>query len=158
MNQTDTSVTVLCMVEEDGAAIDIQLKKPSSRESSAQRAIFSGRKVVPDSGRKASKDSSSPQSVKSHRIGSSSKMNITTHQNTASIRMIAGANATNTAPEPAESLMPVAGPGGAAMFMGANSLRVNTGIIRVTHLSVMMGILQDPIQCGYLLRFCQVIQ
>ena len=34
-----------------------------------------------------------------------------------------------------------------------NSLRLNTGHIRTLHLGFMMSMVQDPIQCGYLLDF-----
>ena len=34
-----------------------------------------------------------------------------------------------------------------------NSLRLNTGNIRIVHLAAMMDIVQDPLKCGYLLHF-----
>ena len=37
---------------------------------------------------------------------------------------------------------------------GTNSLRLNTGNLRTAHLSTMMAVIQDPVQCGFLLEFC----
>lgn len=43
---------------------------------------------------------------------------------------------------------------GFAFFNGSNSLRLNTGNLRTAHLSTMMSVIQDPVQCGFLLEYC----
>lgn len=43
---------------------------------------------------------------------------------------------------------------GLNFFNGVNSLRLNTGNLRTAHLGTMMSVIQDPVQCGFLLQFC----
>ena len=75
----------------------------------------------------------------------------TNFEQPASLRMVSGTNVkslpekVNDRPHDHSSI--------GAYYRNTDSLRLNTGHVRIQHLRVMMSILQDPIQCGYLLNF-----
>lgn len=90
----------------------------------------------------------------SSRISGGDHMSVRSNAERTSTRIAAGTNAQNIPIDPAT--IPTGANFGAITFMqGANSLRLNTGNIRTGHLSVMLSMLQDPIQCGSILKYCQ---
>ena len=89
------------------------------------------------------------QSLDSNSIHSN--RSIRRSQKGASLRCLTGANFQNKATTKNSGVEDIY-----LSTISRNSLRVNTGDIknRSNHLSILMTILQDPIQCGYLLQFC----
>ena len=95
-----------------------------------------------------------PQSKKERRIsliGSSKRSNRDSIR--ASIRVLSGAKLENNDVTKL-GMTKRALPGNFGInIMDTGSLRLDTGNIKTAHLSVVMNMLQDPVQCGYLLNF-----